>query len=44
MAPAFSPRALKEQDPVLHKVIDNAIDKMALRGGGPKGIDMTLVS
>ena len=44
MAPAFSPRALKEQDPILHKVVDNAIDKMALKGGGPEGIDMTLVS
>jgi cytochrome P450 len=44
MAPAFAPRALKEQDPVLHRVIDNAIDKMATKGDTPEGFDMTAVS
>ncbi|KAK1996637.1 cytochrome P450 [Colletotrichum falcatum] len=41
MAPAFGPRALKEQDPVLHKVIDYAVNKMAIKGDTPEGIEMT---
>ncbi|KAI1738094.1 cytochrome P450 [Xylaria scruposa] len=41
MAPAFAPRALQEQDPVLHRVIDYSINKMALKGDVPEGIDMT---
>lgn len=44
MAPAFAPRALKEQDPVLHRVVDNAVNKMALKGDTPEGFDMTVVS
>ena len=44
MAPAFGPRALKEQDPILHEVIDRAVNKMATKGGGPDGFDMTQVS
>lgn len=44
MAPAFSPRALKEQDPVLHGVVDKAINKMAQKGDTPEGMDLTIVS
>lgn len=44
MAPAFSPRALKEQDPVLHKVIDTAVNKLALKGDVPEGLSIPTVS
>nr|CDP31274.1 Putative cytochrome P450 E-class, group I [Podospora anserina S mat+] len=44
MAPAFSPRALKEQDPVLHGVVDKAINKMAQKGDTPEGMDLTIWS
>lgn len=44
MAPAFGPRALKEQDPVLHMVVDRVVNKMATKGDTPEGFDMTRVS
>ncbi|KLU82006.1 isotrichodermin C-15 hydroxylase [Magnaporthiopsis poae ATCC 64411] len=40
MAPVFGPNILKEQDPVLHRVVDIAVNKMALRGNTPEGLNM----
>lgn len=44
LVPAFNPRALKEQEPALHTRMDTFIEKLALSGNNPKGINMPEVS
>lgn len=39
IAPAFNPRALKEQEPALHEHIDHFVDRLEELGGGA-GLDM----
>jgi len=39
IAPAFNPRALKEQEPALHEHIDRFVDRLEELGGG-SGLDM----
>ncbi|KAF2182990.1 cytochrome P450 [Zopfia rhizophila CBS 207.26] len=40
LAPAFNPRALKEQEPALHGHIDNFINQLEKYGSAPEGADM----
>ena len=44
LAPAFNPRALKDQEPALHEHIDNFIQQLEKLGTGEKGVDMREVS
>ena len=40
LAPAFNPRALKEQEPALHEHVDQFIQQLAIKGQSPEGVDM----
>lgn len=44
LAPAFNPRALKEQEPALHGHIDRFIDQLEKLGTVDAGVDMREVS
>ena len=44
LAPAFNPRALKEQEPALHEHIDRFIRQLEKLGTGEQGVDMREVS
>ncbi|KAH7322408.1 isotrichodermin C-15 hydroxylase [Stachybotrys elegans] len=38
--PAFSNKALRAKEPIVHKYLDQFIEKMKLRGNTPQGIEM----
>lgn len=40
LAPAFNPRALKEQEPILHDHVDRFIDQLGKFGTTDRGVDM----
>ena len=44
LAPAFNPRALKEQEPALHVHVDRFIDQLEKLGTVDAGVDMREVS
>ena len=44
LAPAFNPRALKEQEPALHEHMDRFIRKLGEDGSKEEGLDMRHVS
>ncbi|KAI1274257.1 cytochrome P450 [Xylaria sp. FL0933] len=41
LSPAFSPRAIRDQDVVLHRIVDAAIDKLERRGIAGQGANMS---
>ena len=40
LAPAFNPRAIKEQEPALHEHVDRFINQLEKFGTTDKGVDM----
>lgn len=44
LAPAFNPRALKEQEPILHNHVDRFIDQLRNFGTTERGADMREVN
>lgn len=40
LAPAFNPRALKEQEPALHDHVDRFVEQLEKLGTTDKGVDM----
>jgi cytochrome P450 len=38
--PAFSSKAIRAKEPILHMYIDQFIEKMKVRGSGPNGVDI----
>lgn len=44
MAPAFSPRHIKEMDVAMHRIIDDAIAKLEKHGAGKDGVNMSEAS
>lgn len=41
--PAFSTKAIKAKESVVHQYIDLFIEKMRIAGGNPEGVDMNTV-
>lgn len=41
LSPAFSTRALLEQEDIINKCVDGFVERVGRNGAGPKGLDMT---